>query len=88
MMADQYCCFDFGIRSLYDTVGYDNLICSGDIQKALREADLTIGNLECAYNDHEPMSFTTHAMTINRIILRLPSSTMRLVVRFQIYNAN
>lgn len=66
MLADQPCCFGFGVRSRYNAEGYEHLVRDGKIREALCQADLTIGNLECAYNNQEPMAFATHAMCTNR----------------------
>ena len=66
MLGDQQCCFGFGIRSRYDQEGYKSLIPDGKIRGALCEADLTIGNLECSYNNQEPMAFPTHVLSINK----------------------
>mgnify|MGYP000278480014 CR=1 FL=1 len=60
MLGDQPTCFGFGVRSRYSTSHYEGLVADPAVRDAIREADVAIGNLECAYNNDTPMAFDTH----------------------------
>ncbi len=65
MLADQHSCFGFGIRSQYDGVGYDRLLIDASLRDLLQRAHVTIGNMECSYNDRLPLRFGEHVMAVN-----------------------
>ncbi|HOZ49156.1 MAG TPA: CapA family protein [Candidatus Hydrogenedentes bacterium] len=79
-LGDQPSCFGFGVRGRHDRNRYASLIRDARIADALQQADLAFANLECAYNDAEPMKLASHFMCASRTGLHfLHSLGIRMV---------